>query len=192
MFAQHFPASEFQRVSDRALSPGELAYAERLSHRLELIRHALGDVPLVLTSYKRSGAVTDTNEPSQHRDGSAVDVRRPEHISWVKLATTVDALQHAGLTWGQVILYPWETPRQHFHISLPTGTRRQELSVKVAPGDYRPWSVQLASTFPSGQATPADATAVATAAVPRRSSSALVAVAGGAAAALALAALRGE
>jgi len=196
-FAQHFPPSEFQAASDRPLGRGELDYAALLSHRLELMRHAFGDRPLVITSYVRTAAETDTGNPSQHRDGSAVDVRRPDWMSWGELVLRVQALQHAGLTWGQFIIYPYETPRQHFHISLPTGAARQQLTVKTGPQSYVPFSQQLAQGFPGEPVVRPDVTVVGGAPAPAaggsgRGNAALVAVAGGVAAAAALGALRGS
>lgn len=125
MFAQHFPLVEWERASDRPLHSAEKYFAEELSHMLEVIRSALGDRPLVITSFVRTDAVVrTTGARSQHADGTAVDVRKPADISWATLSEVVPAaLRTAGKQWGQFIVYPWESPG-HFHLSLPTGQAR--------------------------------------------------------------------
>jgi hypothetical protein len=152
-FTEHFPRSEFQRVSDRALTETEQEYAAQLAQRLELIRHALGDAPIVLTSFVRLDSDT------QHREGTAIDARRPAFVSWQRLVETVQQLANAaGLRWGQFIIYPHEDPRRsHFHLSLPTGTARQAVLVRVDSGAYVPLTGALLAELPDGVTAPAPA-----------------------------------
>lgn len=169
-FAQHFPLSEFQAKSDRPLGATEQEYAAQLSQRLELIRHALGDLAIVLTSYLR------VDSDTQHAEGTAIDARKPGSVSRQRLVEVVLALQHVGLTWGQFIIYLDDL---HFHISLPTGQARQVVLIESSPGVYEPLTGAMLASVPAGVTAPAPAVNVA------------LAIAGGVAAAVALRSLGG-
>lgn len=142
MFGAHFPFVEWQRESDRPLGSQEIAYAQQLSHRLEAIRAALDGRPLVITSFVRTDAVVrTTGQRSQHADGSAVDVRRPAGVSWEALAELAPmVLSEAGLSFGQLIIYPHEGEPGHFHLSLATGSARGQVLAQAPSGAYIPYS----------------------------------------------------
>lgn len=141
-FAPHFPLAEFQAKSDRALTPTQQEFAAQLSQRLELLRHALGDQPLVITSFLRSDSGT------QHAEGTAVDFRRPANVSWQRLTDVALALQHVGFHWGQLI--PRYENDAHAHISLPTGQARQAILVETSAGTLVPLTPELYATLPDG------------------------------------------
>jgi hypothetical protein len=88
-------------------------------------------------------------EPSQHWDGSAVDVRPSRRLSQRAIYDAVTyELQASGIVYGQAIFYPFSD--WHIHFSLATGAARN--SVLVASDDERSYlrpSPALLASFPS-------------------------------------------
>lgn len=127
MLTKNFPLAEWQQVSDRALTAKDLAYAASLSWRLEVIRRALGDVPMPLTSYIRTGS------EGQHGDGTAIDFEPIGHtMSAREVFDRVTALVASGElgAFGQLIFYPFSDG--HIHLSLQTGTRVNQVLIADA------------------------------------------------------------
>ncbi len=142
-FAPHFPLSEFVERSDVIPSDAQIGYAARLSQILEVLRAALGNTPLVITSWIRSDSET------QHREGSAVDFRPPQELSQREIYyRVVGAMNEAGLSLGQVIFYPFSD--YHVHVSLPTGAARNAvLYADAAEKVYAPVTSDSLAKFPT-------------------------------------------
>lgn len=152
-FAANFSLGEFERASKGPLGPGMVAYAARLSHVLQAVRDVLGG-PIVVTSFYRPESTT------QHGEGTAVDWRLPPGVSSYLAALKVpQILSKAGITWGQLIFYPWA--ENHVHVSLPTGRSRNALLVQLRDKSYVTLTGTLLASFPGAPSvTPADVTGV--------------------------------
>jgi len=128
LLTPHFLDSEFAGKSDRPLTDADWQHARALSGKLELMRAALGSVPLAVTSYIRTG------DPGQHGDGTAVDVglRPTSPLSqWdVYQRVTAPAVLASLEPFGQLIFYPFSDG--HLHLALQTGTRRNEVLIADA------------------------------------------------------------
>ncbi len=118
-----------------------LSYAGQLAQRMEVVRELLGGRPIVLTSFVRSESTT------QHREGTAIDFRLPDGVNAWQAATMLQGLAGRGVTWGQLIHYPFEG-RPHVHLSLPTGVARGAVLVQDATGRYVTLTGQILAAFP--------------------------------------------
>lgn len=129
-FAPHFTLAEFVRASDRVPDAIEEQKAARLSQLDEIIRHALGDVPLPVTSWIRTG------DAGAHDTGDGNDVRPRRDLSQREIVDLVtDALRAAGVQFGELIFYPFSD--WHIHITLyPVGGMFQILVADAAEKVY--------------------------------------------------------
>lgn len=131
MLTANFPLHEWQSVSDRSLTATDLGNAGQLSWRLEVIRRALGDVPMPLTSFIRTGS------HGQHGNGTAIDFEPIGHtMSAREVFDRVTAVAASGElgTFGQLIFYPFSDG--HIHLSLRTGTRTNEILIADATEEH--------------------------------------------------------
>lgn len=142
-FAAHFTAAEFRRRADREPTAIELEYAARLSQILEVIRRALGDRPLVVTSWIRSDSDT------AHRAGHAVDVRPTRELSQRAIFDRVTtALTESGIVWGELIFYPFSD--WHIHVTLfPIGGRNEVLIADATESEYSAPTPALIAQLPA-------------------------------------------
>lgn len=125
MLTAHFPLSEWQSVSDRSLTATDLGNAGQLAWRLEIIRRALGDVPMPLTSFIRTGS------SGQHGNGTAIDFEPVNHtMSAREIFDRVMSVVPELGAFGQLIFYPFSDG--HIHLSLRTGTRTNEILIADA------------------------------------------------------------
>ena len=140
------------------LTDEAIEYAARLSQLLQRFRVALGNRPILITSWMRSSSDT------QHHEGTAVDVLLPPGVTERQVFTVSQQLANAGVRWGQLIFYPY-TPARHWHLSLPTGLARNDVLVQIrdTAGDahdttaYKHLTAELLAQFPTSPATPGDA-----------------------------------
>jgi len=107
---------------------------KHLASQLELVRSALGDVPILISSGYRSDAVNIAvggAAGSQHRSGLAVDFTAPRFGTVLQTAKAVAA---CGVPFDQVIYEfgKWV----HLGVAAPdTQAKKQTLSIMVA-GQY--------------------------------------------------------
>jgi hypothetical protein len=156
-FAAHFTPAEFARRSDRVPSTVEFDRAARLSHGLELMRGAVNAAvvssgiavppygePVVVTSFLRSG-----NPQSQHFDGTGVDVRLSRKVSQRVIYDVVTKeLRESGVTWGQLIFYPFSD--WHVHYSLATGSKYKQILIASRNEDeYFTPTPELVASLPT-------------------------------------------
>ena len=146
-FSAHFTLEEFRRASDRAPDAIEQQKAACLSQLLEIVRHALGDAPVVVTSWLRP-----LDLDSAHRTGDAVDVRPRRDWSQRQIVDAVTAgLRAAGVHWGELIFYPFSD--WHIHLTLyPVGGRDEIL---VADREERVYSALTPAVLDTIPTTPA-------------------------------------
>jgi hypothetical protein len=140
----HFTLEEFQQASDVALTADEHDNAVLLAIKLEGARRALGDQPLVVTSFVRAA-----DAGSQHRNGEAVDVRPPRTLTQRQIYDALTAAAAVGALgeFGQLIFYPFSD--LHVHVSLPGATRRNEVLIADADeAHYAPPSPALIASIP--------------------------------------------
>jgi len=154
IFAPNFPPAEWSAASERPASDLEWEKAARLSLLLQIARHALGDVPLVITSWLRK-----TDAGSAHGTGDGVDFRPPRTLSQRDIFDRVTtAFRDSGVQWGELIFYPFSD--WHVHVTLyPVGGFRQVLLADAAEEKYQaPNAVLVAAIstapapFPPSQA----------------------------------------
>ncbi len=162
-FAAHFTLAEFTAKSDRVPDAIEQQKAARLSQLCEVIRHALGDAPLVVTSWLRGA-----DRQSAHLTGDAVDVRPRRDWSQRDIFDAVTTgLQAAGVDWGELIFYPFSD--WHIHVTLyPVGGNHEVLIANATETAYATPTAGLIAElpatlapFPPSQVVPALAVAVA-------------------------------
>jgi hypothetical protein len=115
---------------------------KHLATQLELVRTALGSVPIVISSGYRSDAVNIAvggAAGSQHRTGLAVDFTAPRFGTVLQTAKAVAA---CGVAFDQVI---YEFGRWvHLGVAAPgTVAKAQTLSIMTA-GNYQPGLKNLA------------------------------------------------
>lgn len=143
----NFDADEFEAVSDRPLFAADLSKARQLAVKLENVRRLFG-VPLTLTSYIRTGAVTTSGHLSQHGDGSAIDFE-PHWTGDLNPRTWFDRVSAFAQSGGfgdfdQLIFYPFSD--QHTHISL--GSRRQILLSNADETQFGPPTPDVVARIP--------------------------------------------
>lgn len=104
--SEHFSLEELTRTDHRTLDntpdPIALANLHRLAAFLEQVRTALGDRMVVINSAYRSAAVNaacGSRESSQHRVGTAADIRVPG----MSPDAVVKAVMASGLGYQQLI-----------------------------------------------------------------------------------------
>jgi hypothetical protein len=143
-FSAHFTLEEFARKSDRGPDAIEQQKAACLSQLLEIVRHALGDVPLVVTSWIRSD-----KPASAHYTGDAVDVRPRRDWSQRQIVDAVtDGLRRAGVQWGELIFYPFSD--WHIHLTLyPVGGRDEILVADREEQAYAALTPAVLDTIPT-------------------------------------------
>lgn len=136
----HFQLSEFlhsQAAVRRGLSnapgPAALNNLRRLAQKLELVRTALGDVPLLISSGYRSPAVNQAvggASNSAHLSGLAADFTAPGFGSPRDICRVLAS--KAGISFDQLI---YEGTWVHFAIA-PAGTapRGDQLTAVFRPG----------------------------------------------------------
>jgi len=114
----HFSLAELTRTDHRTLDntpdPAALANLRRLAAFLEQVREVLGNRVVVINSAYRSAAVNaacGSRESSQHRLGTAADIRVPG----MSPDAVVRAVMASGLAYDQLIreFDSWT------HISIP-------------------------------------------------------------------------
>lgn len=114
----HFSLAELTRTDHRSLDntpdPAALANLRRLAAFLEQVREVLGNKVVVINSAYRSAAVNaacGSRESSQHRLGTAADIRVPG----MSPDAVVRAVMASGLAYDQLIreFDSWT------HISIP-------------------------------------------------------------------------
>ena len=115
---EHFSLEELTRTDHRTLDntpdPTALANLRRLAAFLEQVREVLGNKVVVINSAYRSAAVNaacGSRESSQHRLGTAADIRVPG----MSPDAVVRAVMASGLAYDQLIkeFDAWT------HISIP-------------------------------------------------------------------------
>ena len=115
----HFSLAELTRTDHRTLDnspdPAALANLHRLAAFLEQVREVLGNRMVVINSAYRSAAVNaacGSRESSQHRVGTAADIRVPG----MSPDAVVKAVMASGLAYDQLIreMDSWT------HLSIPT------------------------------------------------------------------------
>ena len=116
--SEHFSLEELTRTDHRTLDntpdPTALANLHRLAAFLEQVREVLGNRVVVINSAYRSAAVNaacGSRESSQHRVGTAADIRVPGMTP----DAVVRAVMASGLAYDQLIreFDSWT------HISIP-------------------------------------------------------------------------
>ena len=120
----HFTLAELTRTDHRTLDntpdPAALANLHRLAAFLEQVREVLGDKMVMITSGYRSAAVNaacGSRESSQHRVGTAADIRVPG----MSPDAVVRAVMASGLAYDQLIR-EFTDPKKGggwTHISIP-------------------------------------------------------------------------
>ena len=143
----NFDSDEFENVSDRPLLATDISKARQLAVKLEAGRRVFG-VPLTLTSYIRTGAMTTSGKRSQHADGSAIDFE-PAWAGDLNPRTWFDRMSTFAQAGGfgdfdQLIFYPFSD--QHTHLSL--GTRRQILISNADETQYGPPTPDVVALIP--------------------------------------------
>jgi hypothetical protein len=104
--SEHFSLEELTRTDHRSLDnspdPAALANLHRLAAFLEQVREVLGNRVVVINSAYRSAAVNaacGSRESSQHRVGTAADIRVPRMTP----DAVVRAVRASGLAYDQLI-----------------------------------------------------------------------------------------
>jgi hypothetical protein len=143
----NFDADEFENVSDRPLLAPDLVKARQLAGKLETIRATFG-VPLILTSYIRTGATTASGKRSQHSTGDAIDFE-PIWSGDLNPRTWFDRVSTLGKSgalgdFDQLIFYPFSD--DHTHLSL--GSRRQILIANAEETQYGPPTPDVVARIP--------------------------------------------
>lgn len=145
----NFDSDEFENVSDRPLLNTDISKARQLAVKLEAGRR-LFNVPLILTSFIRTGATTSSGKLSQHGTGDAIDFEanwdaapdlnpRTWFDRWSSFA------QSGGLgDFGQLIFYPFSD--NHTHLSL--GFKREILISNSDETQYGPPTADVVSRIP--------------------------------------------
>jgi hypothetical protein len=144
-FAANFTLAEFTRASTRAPDAVEVQKAARLSMLLEIIRHATGGEPVIVTEWI---APRDRDGPG-HPTGDAVDVRLTRKLSQRELVDRVTAALHAaGVQWGELIFYPFTD--WHIHLTLyPVGVLNEVLVADSSGKVYSSVTPAVLASFPS-------------------------------------------
>ena len=137
--SDHFTLEELtvtdHRTLDNTPDPAARANLQRLAVFLELVKDRLGGRPIMVSSAYRSAAVNaacGSRETSQHRRGTAADVRVPGMTP----DAVVRAVMASGLAYDQIIreFDAWT------HISIPnTGTPRK-IALIIDRAGTRPFS----------------------------------------------------
>ena len=128
---EHFTLAELTATSHRQFdntpNDAELANLQKLAEFLEEVKELLGGKPIMVNSAFRSKQVNDSvgsKDTSQHRTGSAADIRVPG----MSPDAVVRALVASDLPFDQVIreFDAWT------HISISPTPRRQALIIDRA------------------------------------------------------------
>jgi len=126
----HFTAGELN-ASDPTASPGIVANCRRMAEYLEVVRAALGNRPIRVTSGYRSpdrNASVGGTSTSSHQDGLAADIVPANGRT---MYDNYRALEAADLPpFDQIIYYPVQG---HIHIGLGSKMRR-EVRIKAYEG----------------------------------------------------------
>ena len=126
----HFTAAEL-RADDPSASPGIVANCKRVAEFLEVIRAALGNSPIRVTSGYRSPAYNARvggAPSSSHQTGLAADF---VPLNSRTMYANYELLQSAGLPlFDQIIYYPVQG---HIHIGLGAANRR-EIRIRTYEG----------------------------------------------------------
>jgi zinc D-Ala-D-Ala carboxypeptidase len=130
-FTEHFTLEELTTTSHRQFdntpNEAELANLQKLAEFLEEVKALLDGKPIMINSAFRSKQVNDSvgsKDTSQHRTGSAADIRVPG----MSPDAVVRALMASDLPFDQVIreFDAWT------HISISSTPRRQALIIDRA------------------------------------------------------------
>lgn len=143
-FAAHFTLEELTRVSDRRPDAVEIQKGARLSQVAEVIRHALGDRPLIVTSWIRAD-----DAESAHATADALDVRPTRLLSQREIFDRVTAaLRESGVVWGELIFYPFSDWHIHF-TNYPAGGRNEILIADASASRYVAPSANIIAALPT-------------------------------------------
>jgi zinc D-Ala-D-Ala carboxypeptidase len=138
MLSPHFNLDEFTNSEyaerhgiDNTPGLTELANLRMTAAGMELVRDALNDNPITITSGFRclelNKAIGSSNKHSQHPKGQACDFKCPAFGNPLQIVTT---LTKSGIKYDQLILEFWNGGNTGWvHISFAHNPRRQNLII---------------------------------------------------------------